>query len=69
MAKKPRASGNTLIQRSRGMSPQQKAVFHNVVGAGRSKVRREFFNLGPQDTEAIVSLLETRLDQNIQRGT
>jgi hypothetical protein len=69
MAKKrERASGNTLIQNSRNVSPQQKAVFHNVVGAGRSKVRREFFNLGPSDAEAIVNLLETRLDANLQRG-
>jgi hypothetical protein len=60
--------GGALIQRSRAVSPQQKAQFHAVDGAGRSRVIRDFFNLGPGDETAIVELLETRLGQNLQRG-
>jgi hypothetical protein len=64
-----RSIGRTLIQRSRDVSPQQKAIFHNVAGAGRSRVKREFFDLARSDEQAIVQMLETRLDRNLQRGT
>ena len=60
--------GGTLIQRSRAVSPQQKAIFHNVAGAGRSRVKREFFDLARSDEQAIVAMLETRMDRNVQRG-
>jgi hypothetical protein len=60
MAKRAK-TGPTFIQRSRGVSPQQKAIYHNVVGAGRSRVKREFFDLSDEDSETIVEFLERRL--------
>lgn len=61
--------GGTLIQRSRAVSPQQKAIYHSVTGAGQSRVKREFFDIGREDIPALVDLLQTRLDRNVQRGT
>ena len=56
-----RRSGQTLIQKSRSLSPQQKAIYHNVSGAGRSKVKRAFFDVSEDDIEAVSTFLETRL--------
>lgn len=58
-----------MIQRSRAISPQQKAIYHAVSGAGKSKVIRDFFDLGPNDPEAIRRLLQGRLTERMQRGT
>lgn len=72
MARSLRRSGrrsSSLIQRSRALSPQQKAMFHNVAGAGRSRVKREFFDVSDQDATDLVAFLETRLDANLQGGT
>ena len=67
-AAKRRGGSGTLIQRSRAISPQQKAIWHNVSGAGRSKVKREFFALSAKDEDDIERMLETRVDVNLQRG-
>jgi hypothetical protein len=69
MAKRRPRRKATLIQRSRSVSPQVKAMYHNVIGAGRSRVKREFFDLGSEDAEAITALLETRMDENLSRGS
>lgn len=61
--------GRTLIQQSRAISPQQKAIYHAVVGAGKSRVIRDFFALGPGDAEAITRLLQGRITTRLQRGT
>lgn len=63
-----RRRGPTLIQRSRSVSPQQKAIYHTVTGAGRSRVIRDFFNLGPGDDEAIRRLVQSRITERMQRG-
>jgi hypothetical protein len=67
-----RRGGQTMIQRSRGVSPQQKAIYHAEVGAGKRRVIRDFFDLGPGDAEAITRLLQgrisTRLQQQSRRG-
>lgn len=64
-----RKRGPTLIQRSRGVSPQQKAVYHAEVGAGKSRVIRDFFNLGPGDAEAITRMLQSRITTRLgKRG-
>ena len=65
MAKRKRP---TLIQRSRAVSPQQKAIYHAVTGAGKSRVVRDFFNFGPGDAEAITRLLQGRITTRLQRG-
>lgn len=64
-----RRKGPTLIQRSRAISPQDKAVFHVVAGAGKARVRRDFFDLGPGDEDAITRLLQGRVTERMKRGT
>jgi hypothetical protein len=67
MAKRRRRQ--TLIQRSRAVSPQTKATYHTATGAGASKTKRQFFDVGREDADAITALLSTRLDRNLQRGS
>lgn len=64
-----RKHGPTLIQQSRAVSPQQKAVYHAEVGAGRARVVRDFFNVGPGDKEAISRMLQARITTRLgKRG-
>lgn len=60
--------GPTLIQRSRAISPQQKAIYHAVAGAGKARTIRDFFDLGPGDAEAIGRLLQRRVTERMTRG-
>ncbi len=55
--------GATFIQRSRTVRPSEKAAFHDELGAGRSRVKREFFALNQADEDAIVQ----RVDDGIRR--
>ena len=41
--------GPTLVQRSRRVSPQTKAYYHQVAGAGKSRVRRDFLGLSDRE--------------------
>ena len=61
--------GRTLVQASRAVSPQEKASYHVVTGAGRSRVKRDFFDLGPGDAEAVTRMLQGRVTTRLQRGT
>lgn len=63
-----RRKGPTLIQRSRAVSPEQKAIYHAVAGAGKRRVIRDFFDMHPQDEGDIVRLLGSRLDERLRRG-
>lgn len=63
-----RRKGPTLIQRSRAVSPEQKAVYHVVAGAGKKRVIRDFFDMNPQDEAEIVRLLGSRIDERLRRG-
>jgi hypothetical protein len=70
MARTLRRSGRrTLIQKSRSISPQQKAIWHTVAGAGKSKVKRNFFDVSASDLVEIAAFLETRVGDNLQRGS
>lgn len=60
--------GPTLIQRSRAISPQQKAIYHAVAGAGKARTIRDFFDLGPGDAESIGRLLQRRVTERMTRG-
>ena len=60
--------GPTLVQRSRAVSPEQKAVYHAVSGAGKARVKRDFFDLGPGDDEAVRTLLQGRVTERLRRG-
>jgi hypothetical protein len=57
----------TLIQRSRAVRPMEKALVHNVTGAGKSRVKREFFDLDATDIKAMTEELERRVKRNLQR--
>lgn len=60
-------AGRTLIQRSRDLRPAEKALFHNVSGAGKSRVKREFFDLDDSDVKAMTEELERRVTKNLQK--
>lgn len=56
----------TLIQRSRAVSSKAKATFHELEGAGRRKVKREFFGLNAQDEQALADRISKGLDDAIR---
>jgi len=58
------AKRQTLIQRSRRVSAAEKATYHEVTGAGRSRTKRPFFGLDERDEAAIVD----RIDKGIQKA-
>lgn len=68
MAKR-RRGGPTFIQRSREKSPEEKALYHQVAGAGKSRVKREFFDLSDSDVSEIVARMETAIGTNLRRQT
>lgn len=65
-AKRRPFSHATFIQRSRGESSEQKAMWHNVTGAGRSGVIRTFFDLSREEQEACRDLLQTQLETRLR---
>ena len=69
MAKKPtfptRRRG-TAIHISRNESSEQKAMWHNVQGAGRSHVIRKFFDLSPALAEKCRTKLQNALDVRLR---
>lgn len=59
--------GRSLIQQSRAARPSEKALVHNVTGAGKSRVKRAFFDLDASDEKALEEELGRRLTTNLQR--
>jgi phage gpG-like protein len=57
----------TLIQKSRRVPPSEKASFHVLQGAGKSKTIRDFFGLSDKDEQAIEQELDQALQVNLQR--
>ncbi len=57
----------TRIQGSRHVSPAEKAAFHQVSGAGRRHVLRQFFGLAPSDEAALFQQFGLHLDANLAR--
>lgn len=55
-------SRGTFIQRSREASSEQKAIYHQVTGAGRSRVKREFFGVDDEGQREIGEALKQRID-------
>lgn len=64
--RRARGTGPTLIQRSRSVSPAEKAAFHQITGAGKRHTRREFFGLTPDDEAAIVDRVRNALEQELR---
>jgi len=58
----------TLIQRSRRVSSQKKAEFHELTGAGKRKVKREFFGLNRSDEDALTKRITDGVDQALSRS-
>jgi len=58
--------GPTLIQQSRRKSPAEKAAFHQITGAGKSRVKREFFGLTTADEDAILKRVDQALDRTLK---
>lgn len=67
MATKVKAR-STRIRRSRNKRPSEKAFFHNVSGAGKSRVKREFFGLSEREERQIGEFVTKRLDANLGRS-
>jgi hypothetical protein len=63
-----RKAGPTLIQQSRRKSPAEKAAYHHVAGAGRSRVKREFFDVSDSELGQVRTLLSNRLKANLARA-
>lgn len=58
-----------MIQSSRRVSPSEKAAFHQVTGAGKSHVLRQFFGLNERDEAEIVKRIEASIDRAIGDAT
>jgi len=58
----------TFIQNSRRKSPAEKAAYHQITGAGTSKVTRKFFGLTPTDETAILNRIDSYLNRAL-KGT
>ena len=63
-----RRNGPTLVQRSRAIPPGQKAVFHQVTGAGKSRVTRKFFDLNDEDMTVLAAEWDRRLGRRLQEN-
>lgn len=62
-----KGSGPTLFQRSRRVPPIVKATAHQVSGAGKSRVKRQFFGLSESDERWLETEIDHRIDLNIHR--
>ena len=62
-AKRSRGSGPTLIQRSRALGAEEKAIFHNLTGAGKSAVKRPFMDLTEDDQDYLTERLGEGIDR------
>jgi phage gpG-like protein len=58
--------GPTLIQQSRRVPAEQKAIYHQVTGAGKSHVRREFVGLTDDDERKIADTIDRALQKRLQ---
>jgi hypothetical protein len=62
---KAKVATQTFIQRSRSVSAEEKATFHTVTGAGRSRVKRDFFDLNDDDVDVLTRVLEDGIDRRM----
>lgn len=66
-APKRKRTGPTFVQRSRGVSAEQKALYHQVLGAGRAGVLRPFLGLTAEEERLIDQRIERLIDGALQR--
>ena len=55
----------TFVQQSRAIPPEQKALFHDQLGAGRSRVKRPFFDLTDSQQDLMRAYLQQKLDAHL----
>lgn len=60
--------GQTLVQRSRAVPAAEKAAYHQIEGAGKRRVKREFFGLTAADEQVIVDRLEKAIDAAVKEA-
>lgn len=61
-----RASGGTFIQRSRAVGAADKAYWHHVSGAGRSRVKRPFLGLSAHEEAKVRDMVAAYLKRKAQ---
>lgn len=74
MAKKPTGrtktrpvfSPGTFIQRSRAERPEQKAIWQQVTGAGKSRVRRPFLGVTAPEQTTLRDTLAQQIDRRLR---
>lgn len=63
-----RGKGLTLIQRSRAVGAEDKARYHDVMGAGKSRTLRPFLGLTREEAETVRARVARHLDEMIRRA-
>lgn len=58
-----RSSGGTFIQRSRAVGAADKAFFHHEAGAGKSRVKRRFFDVSASEAAQIEAKVRAHFDR------
>jgi hypothetical protein len=58
----------TFIQRSRALGAEEKALYHQVAGAGKSHVRRRFFEMSESDMDLICQRVEQGIEQGLKQS-
>jgi hypothetical protein len=64
-----RPAAVSFRQRSRAKGAEEKAIYHQVAGAGRSRVLRKFFELSDADLDAITTRLNAGVTLAVQRAS
>jgi len=67
MASRAPGGRGTFIQQSRAVSPEQKALYHHALGAGKGRVKREFFGVSDAELTAISGRVEAFVGQRLAR--
>lgn len=62
-------SKGTFIQASRGVSSEQKAIYHQVAGAGQGRVLRKFFELSDADMDAIQDQVDLAVSRALDKAS
>lgn len=61
-----RQGGQTFISKSRQVPSEQKAIWHNVTGAGRRGVIRRFFDTNDEDANVFAQSLERLIEARLK---
>lgn len=64
MAKRP-ANPQTFVQQSRAVSAEQKALYHDQLGAGKARVKRPFLALSDGQADLMRVYLQQKIDAHL----